>query len=83
MALGRLSPAPSPAKAPVHDVLLSVDQAAERMRVKPKTVRNWRLLRKIGAIRSGGRVSIPESEVLRILAEGWQPPVKLWKGGRI
>jgi len=69
-------------KAPIHDVLLSVGQAAERLRLKPQTIRNWLSRRRIGAIRVGGRVSIPESEVLRILAEGWAPPVRLWTGGR-
>ncbi len=69
-------------RAPVHDVQLSVGQAAARLGLKIQTVRNWISQRKIGVIRVGGRVSVPESEVLRILAEGWQPPVKLWEGQR-
>ena len=69
-------------RAPIHDVMLSVNQAAERLGLKVQTVRNWISSRRIGVVRVGGRVSIPESEVLRILAEGWQPPVKVWEGQR-
>jgi excisionase family DNA binding protein len=72
--------APRTDRAPVRDVLLTVQQAAERLGLKVQTVRNWLSMRRIGCIRVGGRVSIPESEVLRLLAEGWRPPVKVWKG---
>ncbi len=71
-----------PEKAPVHDVLLSIPQAAQRLGLKVQTLYNWVSLRRIGAMRVGRRVSIPESEVLRILAEGWQPPVKIWEAQR-
>ena len=67
-----------PPKAPVHDVMLSVDQAAERLRLKPQTVRHWLCKGRIGCFRVGGRVSIPTSEIERILGEAWRPAVKLW-----
>lgn len=69
-------------RAPINDVLLSVDQAAARLTLKPWTIRKWVALRKIGVVRIGSSVRIPLNEVERVLAEGWQPPVKLWEGGK-
>lgn len=72
----------SPDKPPLHDLLLSVPQAADRLRLRVQTLRNWIAARRIGVIRVGRRVSVPESEVLRILTEGWAPPAKVWETQR-
>ena len=57
-----------------NQVLLRVEEAAERLAVKESTVRAWLLRRRIGRVRIGRRaVRIPASEVARIIAEGTIP----------
>jgi len=56
--------------------LLTVTQAAERLALKPSTVRKMVLERKIDVIRPSVRaVRIPESAVNRILELGFRPAV--------
>jgi excisionase family DNA binding protein len=57
-----------------ESVLLSVPEAAERLAIKPATIRAWILRRRLEYVRVGKRsVRIPLSEILRIVAEGTVP----------
>lgn len=50
--------------------LLSVEEAAADLAVKPATIRAWLLRRKIGCVRLSARcVRIPRSEVDRLIRE--------------
>ncbi len=54
--------------------LLTVPQAAERLGLRPATVRSWILFRKIERVRLSPRaVRIAESELSRIIAERTVP----------
>ena len=66
-------------QAPVYDVMLSVAQAAERLGITVKTLQNMISKGRIGAFRRRP-LRIPESEVLRVLAARYQPPIKVWSG---
>ena len=66
-------------KAPFYDVRLSLEQAAFQLGIARKTLRNWISRGQIGAFR-GRPCLIPESEVLRILADRYRPPIKEWIG---
>ena len=53
--------------------VLTVAEAAERLRVDPETVRVWLRTGKLGGTRIGGKRAgwrIPESEVERVLRGG-------------
>lgn len=50
--------------------LFTIPEAAEAWRLKPRTVQKWVFLRRVTYCRVGGRVRIPESEILRVVAEG-------------
>jgi excisionase family DNA binding protein len=54
-------------------VLLTVDEAAARLHQAKKTIRNWLALRRLDKVRVGRTALIPESEIARILAEGFIP----------
>lgn len=56
-----------------NNELFRVEQAAAKLAVKPKTLRNWIGERRIGVHRIGRSVRIPGSEIERILAEGFTP----------
>lgn len=54
--------------------LLTVEQAAEALALKPSTIRAWILYRRLAVVRPGGRsVRVPVSEVERIITEGLTP----------
>lgn len=53
----------------------NVSEAAELLGIKPRTIRDWVLLRKIEYIRIGRAIRISEAEIDRILNEG-RVPVK-------
>ncbi len=57
----------------MRDSLLSVPQAAKRLGIAPKTMRNWMSLRKIEYIKIGGSSKIRESEIERIINAGVVP----------
>ena len=63
----------------IHEQLHSIDTAAERLQIAPKTLRNWVGERRIAVYRIGRRVRIPESEIQRVLEEGYCP-VRLARG---
>lgn len=55
--------------------LLTVDQAADRLGLKPSTIRAWILRRKIGFTKVGAKtVRVPETEVDRLAQAGFVPP---------
>ena len=53
--------------------MLSVKQAAERLGLKPATLRAWIAQRRIGICRLGRAVRIPLEEIERLIAEGTIP----------
>jgi len=55
----------------VHEPLLTVREAAKALAVRPGTIRAWCYQRRLARVRVGRRaVSIPVSEVRRIIREG-------------
>ena len=50
--------------------LLTIPEVANRLGLKPKTIRRWALFRKITYVKVGHAIRIPESEVDRIIQEG-------------
>jgi len=58
------------------DELLTVGEAAQRLRLKEKTLRRWIALRKIEFVRAGGRaVRISSVEIDRVIETGRVPRV--------
>lgn len=55
--------------------LLSIEETAERLGLKPVTVRMWAASRKISRVKLGRRVLIPESEIERLTQEHLIPAV--------
>jgi excisionase family DNA binding protein len=54
--------------------LLTVDQAAERLGLKPSTIRAWILRRKLGFTKIGAKaIRVPEAEVDRLAEAGFVP----------
>ena len=53
--------------------LLTLEQAAERLGLRPVTVRMWASARKIGRVKIGRAVRIPETEVTKIIERGLIP----------
>jgi excisionase family DNA binding protein len=50
-----------------------VPVAASRLSVEVCTVRKWIWQKKIGIVRLGRAVRIPEAEISRLLTEGYRP----------
>jgi excisionase family DNA binding protein len=55
------------------DPLLSIEDAARRLGLKPVTLRMWASRRKIARCKIGRAVRIPESEIERIIASSLIP----------
>lgn len=53
-----------------------VPEGAEKLGISQKTLWQWIGARKIGVHRVGRAVRIPESEIQRILSEGYCPPLE-------
>lgn len=53
--------------------LFKVPEAAEALALSQKTVWQWIALRKIGVIRLGRAVRIPQPEIDRLIEEGATP----------
>lgn len=53
--------------------LLTVKETAERLGMKPATIRLWIALRKLGHVKLSRAVRIPESEVDRMIRENTIP----------
>jgi excisionase family DNA binding protein len=57
--------------------LLRVEEFAKRLEIKISTARAWLLARRVSKVRVGRRsVRVPESEVARIVGEGFVPARK-------
>ncbi|MGH9403914.1 MAG: helix-turn-helix domain-containing protein [Terriglobia bacterium] len=56
--------------------LLRVDEAANALALRPKTIWCWIGQRKIAVHRVGRAVRIPQSEIFRILDEGYTPALE-------
>jgi excisionase family DNA binding protein len=52
------------------EALRSIDVAAERLSVSPWTIRAWAAEGRLKSVKLGSRRLIPESEILRVIAEG-------------
>ena len=50
-----------------HDRLLTIFEAADRLGIRPITLRMWATKRKIARCKIGRAVRIPESEIERII----------------
>ena len=53
--------------------LLSIEESADRLGLRPVTVRMWASRRKIARVKLGRRVLIPESEIERVIAAALIP----------
>ena len=65
-----------------QDALLTVPAFASALNVTPACVRRWVLVRKVDWIKCGRLVRIPESEVRRIISEGFRPRLEGGSQGR-
>jgi excisionase family DNA binding protein len=52
---------------------LTVTQAAEQLNLSEACIRAWILHRRLGVVRLGRAVRIPQSEIRRVLDEGTMP----------
>jgi excisionase family DNA binding protein len=50
--------------------LLTIAEAAERLRIRPRTVRRWVTLREIEYVKAGKSIRISEVEIQRIISDG-------------
>jgi excisionase family DNA binding protein len=53
--------------------LLSIEEAAARLGLKPITIRLWASARKIARVKLGRRVLIPSAEVERLIEQSTIP----------
>ena len=53
--------------------LLKVPEAAEMLALSPKTVWQWIGERRIGVVRLGRAVRVPQSEIDRLMEDGTTP----------
>jgi len=60
-------------KNQASDPMLTVEQAAERLGLKPPTLRAWMARRRIGYSKIGRAVRIPGSEIDRLITSGFIP----------
>ena len=57
--------------------LLNVEQAADALAIREKTVRAWIAQRRLGYVRVAGRaIRIPQAEIDRLLSEGSVPALE-------
>jgi excisionase family DNA binding protein len=63
--------------------LLRVEEFARRLEIKDSTARAWLLARRVSKVRVGRRsIRVPESEVTRIIREGFVPAREARDAGR-
>jgi len=60
--------------------LVSVEDAAARLGLKPATMRLWSAQRKVASVKLGRRRLIPESEIVRLSAV--RARSRRWSGGK-
>lgn len=56
--------------------LLKVPEAAEMLALSQKTIWQWIGERRIGVVRLGRAVRVPQSEIERLMEEGTTPAIK-------
>lgn len=56
-----------------HDEMLSIEQSAARLGIKPVTLRAWIAARRIGRVKLGRRVLVPAREISRLIEENFIP----------
>ena len=54
--------------------LRTVRQASRLLEISPHTLRAWIAMRKIGVVRLGRSVRVPQAEIDRLMDAGWIPP---------
>jgi excisionase family DNA binding protein len=60
---------------PIGGDLLTVNDFAERLQIKPVTVRAWAARRTIASVKLGRCLRIPASEAKRLISQGFMPAV--------
>jgi excisionase family DNA binding protein len=55
------------------ETLVTIDEAARRLGLKPVTIRMWAAARKIARVKLGRAVRIPESEIERLIERNISP----------
>jgi excisionase family DNA binding protein len=55
----------------------TVKEAAERLNLSPATIRAWMSQRRLGFVRLGRSVRVPDAEIERVLEDGYRPPEQL------
>ena len=58
---------------PIHGELLSIEQAAQRLGLRPITIRQWSATRRIARVKLGRRVLIPVEEIDRLIESNITP----------
>lgn len=61
--------------------LLSLEEAAERLGVTERWMRRARFERRIGVVKLGHLVRVPEDELERLIASGTEPALESTKPG--
>ena len=56
-----------------QEQLKTVQQAADQLGLAPVTIRSWMAARRIGYVKLGRSVRIPQSEICRVIDEGMTP----------
>ncbi len=57
----------------MNSALLTVNEAATRLRLTKHTIRSWIAQRRIGIVRLGRSVRVPVSEIESLLELGFRP----------
>ena len=60
----------------------TISEAAQLLNLSPATIRAWIRANRIGYTRLGRSIRIPNSEVSRLLSEGYHPPLPTPKEGQ-
>jgi excisionase family DNA binding protein len=64
-------------KGSIIEKLLTVPEAAERLRLQPSTVRKWIFERRLAYVRVGQRaVRIREADIEKLIRENYTPALK-------
>jgi excisionase family DNA binding protein len=56
-----------------QQTLNTVQKAADQLAMAPVTIRTWMASRRIGYVKLGRSVRIPQSEIIRIIKQGMTP----------
>jgi excisionase family DNA binding protein len=64
-----------PTTAPTRPLtgLCNIDETAAALAVKPKTIRTWIAARRLGCVRLGRAVRVPQAEIDRVISQGTIP----------